>query len=210
MRQKNSLNDCGPETRKPPSHAVDAFLGALGRTLAAEVQKLGHRTMEEAVAAARRIEKILEEQTDTKMEHLVSTVQDQIRILKKDLKEANEQIAAIRPQQLLPTPWPLFPHLPSQPLNCLLPLPLPLTTSTRSRVKILSSTALPDDRWIDDRHAASSAERKDTSSPIVQPVQFSSTFSASKHSPAPSDHLEDKYWSSRNSRTTPKLTPTCS
>ena len=75
-------------------HAVDAFLGALDRTLAIEVQKLGHRTMEEVVAAARRIEKILEEQTDTKMERLVNTMQDQIRILKKDLKEANEQIAA--------------------------------------------------------------------------------------------------------------------
>ena len=75
-------------------HAVDAFLGALDRTLATEVQKLRHRTMEEVVAAARRIEKILEEQTDTKMERLVSTMQDQIRILKKDLKEANEQIAA--------------------------------------------------------------------------------------------------------------------
>ena len=50
--------------------------------------------MEEVVAAARRIENICEEQTDTKMEHLVSTLQDQIRILKKDLKEANEQIAA--------------------------------------------------------------------------------------------------------------------
>ena len=75
-------------------HAVDAFLGALDRTLAAEVQKLGHRMMEDVVAAARRIEKILEEQTDSKMERLVSTMQDQIRLLKKDLKEANEQIAA--------------------------------------------------------------------------------------------------------------------
>ena len=62
-------------------HAVDAFLGALDRTLAAEVQKLGHQTMEEVVATARSIEKILEEQTDTKMERLVSTMQDQIRIL---------------------------------------------------------------------------------------------------------------------------------
>ena len=75
-------------------HTVDAFLGALDRSLAAEVQKLGHRMMEDVVAAARRIEKILEEQTDSKMERLVSTMQDQIRILKKDLKEANEQIAA--------------------------------------------------------------------------------------------------------------------
>ena len=32
---------------------VDVFLGALDRTLAAEVQKLGHRTMKDVVAAAR-------------------------------------------------------------------------------------------------------------------------------------------------------------
>ena len=77
-------------------HAVDAFLGALDRTLAAEVQKIGHKTMEDVVAAARRIEKIVEEQTDTKRERLVSTMQDQTRLLKTDLKEANEQIAAHR------------------------------------------------------------------------------------------------------------------
>ena len=74
-------------------HAVDAFLGALEKTLAAEVEKLGHRTMEDVVAAARRIEKILKEQTDSKMECLANSMQDQIRILQKDLKEANEQIA---------------------------------------------------------------------------------------------------------------------
>ena len=51
-------------------HAVDVFLGALDRTLAAEVQKLGRKTMEDIVAAARRIEKILDEQTNTKMERL--------------------------------------------------------------------------------------------------------------------------------------------
>ena len=83
-----------PRDEAAERHTVDAFLGALDRTLAAEVQKLGHRTMEDVVAAACRIEKILEEQTDTKMECLVSTMQDQIRLLKKDLKEANEQIAA--------------------------------------------------------------------------------------------------------------------
>ena len=68
-------------------HAVDAFLGALDRTLAAEVQKLGHRTMEEVVEAAWRIEKIPEEQTDTKMEFLVNTMQDQLRILYQDYSE---------------------------------------------------------------------------------------------------------------------------
>ena len=75
-------------------HAVDAFLGALDRTLVAAVQKLGYWTMEEVIAAARKIEKILEEKTYIKMERLVSTMQDQIRNLKKDLKEASEQIAA--------------------------------------------------------------------------------------------------------------------
>ena len=75
-------------------HAVDAFLKALDWTLAAEVQKLGHKTMEDVVAASRRIEEILDEQTDTKMECLVSTMQDQIQLLKRDLTEANKQIAA--------------------------------------------------------------------------------------------------------------------
>ena len=75
-------------------HTVDTFLGALEKTLAAEVQKLGHRTMEDVMAAARRIEKILEEQSDSKVERLISTMQDQIRLLKKDLREANDQIAA--------------------------------------------------------------------------------------------------------------------
>ena len=45
-------------------HTVDAFLGALDRPLAAEVQKLGCRTMEEVVAAARWIERILEDGTN--------------------------------------------------------------------------------------------------------------------------------------------------
>ena len=75
-------------------HAIDTFLGALERPLAAEVQKLGCRTMEEVVTVARRIEKILEEETDSKMERLISTMQDQIRLLKKDLKDAHDQIAS--------------------------------------------------------------------------------------------------------------------
>ena len=41
--------------------------------------------MENVVAAAKRIEKILEEQTDSKMERLISPMQDQIRLIKKDL-----------------------------------------------------------------------------------------------------------------------------
>ena len=82
-------------------HAIDAFLGTLERQLAAEVQKLGCRTMEDVVAAARRIEKVLEEQNDCKMERLITSMQDQIRILTKDLKSAHEQMAA---QQASATP----------------------------------------------------------------------------------------------------------
>ena len=73
-------------------HAIDEFLGALERRLAAEGQKLGCRTLEDVVAQGRRIEKVLEELTDSKMERLISAMQDQIRLLKKDLKEAHDQI----------------------------------------------------------------------------------------------------------------------
>ena len=74
-------------------HAIEAFLGALERPLATEVQKLGCHTLEDVVASARRIEKILKEQTDSKMERFISSMQDQIRLLKKDLKEAHDQIS---------------------------------------------------------------------------------------------------------------------
>ena len=75
-------------------HAIDAFLGAINHSLAAEVQKLGCHTMEEVVAAARRIVRILGEQPDSKMEQIILSMQDQIRILTKDLKSAHEQMAS--------------------------------------------------------------------------------------------------------------------
>ena len=75
-------------------HAIDTFLGAINRSLAVEVQKLGCRTMEEVVAAARRIERILGEQLDSKMEQIILSIQDQIRILTNDLKSAHKQMAS--------------------------------------------------------------------------------------------------------------------
>ena len=90
-------------------HAIDTFLGALERPLAAEVQKLGCRTLEDVVAAARRIEKVLEEQTDSKMERLITAMQDQIRILTKDLKDAHEQIS-LHTKLPPPQPPPSPPH----------------------------------------------------------------------------------------------------
>ena len=78
-------------------HEVDAFLSALDRPLAAEVQKLGYNTMEEVVAAARRIERILREQPTTGMENLMESMNRQIQILTKDLAKAHEKLAAQPP-----------------------------------------------------------------------------------------------------------------
>ena len=86
------LHPCDAEAAE--RHAIGAFLGAVDRSLAAEVQKLGFRTMEEVVAAARRIERILGEQPDSKIEQIVLSMQDQIRILTKDLKKAHKQMAS--------------------------------------------------------------------------------------------------------------------
>ena len=52
--------------------------------------------MEDVVAATRRIEKIMEEQTNTKMERLVNSMQEQIRILAKDFKNAHEQNTTLK------------------------------------------------------------------------------------------------------------------
>ena len=78
-------------------HAVDEFLSALDKPLAAEVQKLGGRTMEEVVFVARRIERILQERPTSGMEQLIQSMQSQIQILPKDLAKAHEQIAAKTP-----------------------------------------------------------------------------------------------------------------
>ena len=75
-------------------HAVDAFLDALDRPLAAEVRKLGHAQMEGVVADARRIEKILQEQPTPATDSALEAMNRQIQILKKDLIKANEQLVA--------------------------------------------------------------------------------------------------------------------
>ena len=87
-------------------HAVDAFLGALDRSLAAEVRKLGHTQMEGVVADARRIEKILQEQPTPAADSAIEAMNRQIQILKKDLVKANERLiaqSATPPQTASPT-----------------------------------------------------------------------------------------------------------
>ena len=70
--------------------AMDTFLNVLERPLAAEVRKLGYHTMESVVSAARRIEKVLAEQTDPKKE---LQIQEQIRLLQEGLEDVRRQIA---------------------------------------------------------------------------------------------------------------------
>ena len=165
-------------------HAVDAFLGALEKTLAAEVQKLGHRTMKDVVAAAWRIEKILEEQSDSKVERLISTMQDQIRLLKKDLREANDQIAAHKANAqtadamaAVPAPTPIAATAAQA----------PAATSARhiyqdygEEPKFYRPTAV---RWIVAHHVVSYVEKKGTSYPTVLPAQSFNASSANKHVP---------------------------
>ena len=75
-------------------HAVDAFLSALDQPLAAEVRKLGYNNMEEVVAAARRIERILQERPTSGIDNLMESMNRQIQILTKDLAKAHEKLAA--------------------------------------------------------------------------------------------------------------------
>ena len=75
-------------------HAVDAFLSALDQPLAAEVRKLEHNNMEGVVAAARRIERILQEWPTSGIDTLMESMNSQIQILTKDLAKAHEKLAA--------------------------------------------------------------------------------------------------------------------
>ena len=141
--------------------------------------------MEDVVAAARQIKKILEEQTDTKMQRLLSTVQNQIRLLKKHLKEANEQIAAHRAMALPVAAMAAVPAPTTATAAAVQPPPAtPLTTSTRVTARSLHSTALPAVRWIDNPHAASSARKRATSCPTVLPDRSFNAFFASKYASA--------------------------
>ena len=115
-------------------HAVDALLD---RPLAAEVQKLGGRTMEEVVSAARRIERILEERPTSGMEQLIRSMQSQIQILTKDLAKAHEQIAAKPPAA---TPTAAFAAPPS---NTVAAAQLPPATSAPTSLPSPAATPLP-------------------------------------------------------------------
>ena len=129
------LHPCDDEVAE--RHTVDAFLGALNRPLAAEVQKLGCRTMEEVVAAARRIERILEERPTSGMEQIIQSMQSQIQILTKDLVKAHEQMAS---QATAATPTAAFAALPS---NAVVAAQPPPATSSPASLPSPAATPLP-------------------------------------------------------------------
>ena len=116
---------------------IDAFLGALDRPLAAEVQKLGCRTMEEVVAAARRVERILEEWPTSGMEQIIQSMQSQIQILTKDLAKEHEQVAS---QTTAATPTAAFAAPPSNAVAAAQPPP---ATSSPASLPSLTATPLP-------------------------------------------------------------------
>ena len=78
-------------------HAVDAFLSALDRPLAAEVKKLGYNNMEEVVTAARRVERILQERPTSGMDTLIESMNRQIQFLTEDLAKTQDKIVAQPP-----------------------------------------------------------------------------------------------------------------
>ena len=78
-------------------HAVDAFLSALDRPLAAEVKKLGYNNMEEVVTAARRVERILQERPTSGMDTLIESMNCQNQFLTEDLAKTQDKIAAQPP-----------------------------------------------------------------------------------------------------------------
>ena len=115
-------------------HAVDAFLGALDRSLAAEVRKLGHTQMEGVVADARRIEKILQEQPTPAADSALEAMNRQIQILKKDLVKANERLIA---QSATPPPTASLALSAGPTVAVAQPLPAPLAPQAQSRAVVL-------------------------------------------------------------------------
>ena len=83
-----------PETIE--HHAIDAFVRALDRQLARKVQEQGHATFEQVVAAARRFERLEREYPTVGMESLASVLQEEMRQMRKELKEQRSHEQAVK------------------------------------------------------------------------------------------------------------------
>ena len=171
-----------------------------------EVQKLGCHALEDVVAAARRIERILEEQTDSKMERLITSVQDQIRLLKKDLKEAHDQIsthqaAATPTAALAATSAVTVAAAHPPPLAQLPPLaaakphpPSPARPSTHGIPRKDHISSHLAGSWIGDLPAASCVGKKDILYQTARPAQSSSACCVNKRVVTLVAHLKDMSW----------------
>ena len=68
--------------------AVETFVRVLDPKVALEVQKLGHRELDNVIATARRIELWQEDYPSPNMDSLVTVLQDKLRVVRKELKES--------------------------------------------------------------------------------------------------------------------------
>ena len=151
--------------------AMDTFLDALERPPAIEVRKLGYHTMESVVTAARRIERILAEQTDPEKE---LQMQEQIRLLQEGLKNVRRQIAQPPAAPTDSSAAQPPPPTPTQP-------PPPLATPKRTAMRRTLLLVHRADHGPGHLHLASSVEKRGTSPPAAQPTQPSSNSCISPH-----------------------------
>ena len=154
------------------------------------------------------------------MERLISSVQDQIKLLKKDLKEAHDQISA---HQATTTPTAALATTSAVTVAAALPPPLapaqlpPLATAQPPppaparhlyqgyhiprRAHIFNHLT---GSWIGDLLAASYVGKKGSLCPTARPAQSSNACCANKRALTLAAHLEDNYWSCLQWRMMPK------
>ena len=113
------------------------FSALLTSPLAAEVSKLGYNNMEEVVAAARRIEKILQERPTSGIDTLMESMNCQIQILTKDLAKGHEKLAA------QPTATPVATALAAPPSQAVAAAQHPPASLAPSQMAHPAATPLP-------------------------------------------------------------------
>ena len=78
----------------------------MGPKLALEVQNLGHRVLDDVIAAARCIGCLQKDYPSTNMDNLVTVLQDELHAVRKELKEsavaaAGKAVRVVQPAAML-------------------------------------------------------------------------------------------------------------
>ena len=144
------------------------------------------------------------------MERLVSTMQEQIRLLKKDLKEANEQIAAHRTTASSVAAMAAVPAPTAATAAAAQPPPAAPARHIYQDYSDEPPFYRPPRCQMDRRPPRCflcGEEGHFVSNCPARPL-FNASF-ANKNAPAPAPRLEDKYWSCQPTRTTPTPILTC-